>query len=42
MLQGNQLGVREVIEAVRSVRKQETQVVYCGGSLLQGCNQWKV
>lgn len=32
MLQGNQLGVRKVIEAVRSVRKQETQVVLWGFS----------
>lgn len=32
MLQGNQLGVRKAIEAVRSVRKQETQVVLWGFS----------
>lgn len=32
MLQGSQLGVRKVIEAVRSVRKQEIQVVLWGFS----------
>lgn len=33
MLQGGQLGVRKAIRAVRSVRKQETQIVWGRGVL---------